>query len=200
MSISADLIWDVVFLLLGLLLIAYALVRPPRWDPVNIARGEFTFRVPSAVFLIVLGVLVASVGIFFRYQRYDARLADTLEQVNANKQVIESLNRRVQEMRDDLLRFRSYELFVELTFPETVEASGMSLQGLVRKPGSPAPSVREVQLISAREKLLMIRIENLNAGDKVTFAAVEPRRSRTWMSTADYEVPAVAKLDMRNAR
>jgi hypothetical protein len=188
-----DSLYDAAFFVFGLLLVAFVLVRQPKWDPVNFTRGSFVLRVPSAVFLVCLGIAVAAVGAYFRYERIqDARL-QTSENLKRSAAEVAFLQRQLEEHRQELLRFRMYELGVELSFPTNVAGKKLLFQGLVRKPGDPVPKLREVDVVETRQNVVTLKIAGLNAGDRVGFI-VEDGTVR-WRSEP-FEVPATARLSM----
>jgi hypothetical protein len=202
-----DIAFDAAFFLVGMALAAFVLWRQPKWDPVNVSRSNFTLRVPSAVLLVMLGFAVASIGAWFRYERFaDARtnLASRLQSAEADR---ERLKADAAEARADLQRSRAFDLVVELTIPEAVSRklnsldsrtrSQVTLQGLVRKPGDPAPRIREVFIGETNPGVVTVRIGDLNAGDRVSFAVQDgPDR---WVSDT-FAVPATTRMEMKKAQ
>lgn len=189
--------YDFIFLGLGIVILVFALIwsrRPPR-PPVEIAVGKLglSLKADTVPFLILLGVIVAGVGVFFRYKGYESRL--TALQTDG-----QGMGRQITELRDELQRFKDYEMSIALAFPGPVNMNTLQVQPYIKKPGS-----QSAKLVTNAEKeatdlpnVVSMRLGNLNPGDRVFFKAFEGENKR-WKSTSEIEVP-VARLEMKEDR
>lgn len=192
-----DSFYDAAFFVVGVLLVAFVLWRQPKWDPVNIDRSNFKLRVPSVVFLVLIGVAVASVTVYFRHERFEEAKRRTAEELTSTRARVKLLEDQVEEHERRYRRLSTLELVVELKFPPDVPTSKLVFQGLVRSPGEPAPDIRQVDLVSSDQGVVKLRVSGLSPGDQVGFAA---RRGQELWSSEQFEVPAIGRLDMRKVQ
>jgi hypothetical protein len=201
-----DIVFDVAFFVAGVALAAFVLWWQPKWDPVNVTRNNFTLRVPSVVLLVLFGFAIASIGAWFRYQRFIEARTDLSNQARIAEadRDREKFKADMAEQIADVMRSRAFELVVELSMPENVSRKlsspdkrirdQVTLQGLVRKPADPIPKIREVSVGEISHNIVSVRIGDLTAGDRVNFA-VQDGADR-WVSEI-FAVPTTPRLEMR---
>jgi hypothetical protein len=187
---------DYVFLLAGLTLVAWVLVRPPRWEPVNVQRGDLVLKVPAAAFLVVAGLAMASVGVFFRYRNYEGMISSEVEATRAALQKAEATKLMVEDLHGEIERLRAHDVYVDLQFLETLPPGEITFQGLVSPPGElGAPQVRPADIIERRagNKVVTVRLAGLHKGDRVAFGAI--MGGLRWKSPM-FDVPGKASVSM----
>jgi len=187
---------DYVFLLAGLALIGWVLVRPPRWESVNVQRKELVLRIPSAAFLIVAGLGMASVGVFFRYRNYEGSLSKEVEATRQAEQKAEATRIMVDSLREEMQRLRAHDLYVDLQFAERLPEGDTTFVGLVSPPGEfGAPQERRADIVDRQpgNRVVTVRLAGLHKGDRVAFGAIN--KDVRWRSPA-FDVPGKANVRM----
>jgi hypothetical protein len=186
-----DRILDLVFLILGVLIMAVALafarrfeMKPIKFSIEKVGNFEMTF-VP---FLLLIGVMIAGVGQFFRYRNYEERVSHLAD-----------LNTQYEQTRNELERFKSYEMITRLVFHDPVDANNVKGELLYKRPSDADYHQSEIILwFSESPNELSANIPRVNPGDKffLIVKQVDPitKQTHTWKSTS-VEVP-VARLEM----
>lgn len=184
-------ILDLSFLILGVLVMAVALAFARRFEmkPIKIAiervgNIEMTF-VP---FLLLIGVMIAGVGQFFRYRNYEDKVAHLAD-----------LNTQYEQTRSELERFKSYEMMARLVFHDPVETKNLKATLLYKRWSDADYHQSEISLSPSESSTeLSADIPRVNPGDRffLIVTQVDPvtNLTRTWKSNS-VEVP-VARLDM----
>jgi len=182
---------DLIFLILGVLMMLFALAfgRRLQMEPISIAIEKVgSLQMQFVPFLVVIGVLIAGVGQFFRYRNYEDRVSHLAD-----------VNTQYEQTRSELERFKSYEMMARLVFPQAVEVKNLKAF-LVYKRWSDADFQQsETNLHSSdASNELSASIPRVNPGDKffLVVTQVDPitKQSHTWKSPP-VEVP-VARLEM----
>jgi hypothetical protein len=100
---------DYAFLVVGVLVIAFAVIwgRNADRSPVDLqlAKLGIVFKMDVMPFLVIIGLVFASVSVFFRYQDYNGKL--------------EKANKDLEDKNYLLRQYQQFEMRVELLFPDS---------------------------------------------------------------------------------
>jgi hypothetical protein len=178
---------DWVFLSIGVAFIVAALIFGPRWqtvNPVDFTSEKFGIvKIPFAPFLVLVGVAFAGVGVLFRWEESHLGVAQQRE-----------LQDKFNGLSQELERFKSYEMNVQLDFHESVDPSKLHTDLLILKPDKPSP--RQVEqgtlLTTPSSNVLLATVPGLGPGDTIYFRATErgSTHPRTW-SSEQLRIPVV---------
>jgi len=185
---------DIAYFIAGIALIVLSLAcaRYLRPSPMEVASKTLgSLKIDLVALLVVAGVAMTSVGVFFRWQDYETKLQSLGQSQSSMRGEIDALARQID-------RFRSYDVNVALQFKESIELRSLKVQTLVKRPGgdwaladgiSPSASMEANNLVS-------VKLRGLNPGDFVRFRVEQGKRA--WRSRV-IEVP-VFTLDMDEVR
>jgi len=182
---------DLIFLILGVLVMFFALAfgRQLQMQPISIAVEKIgSLQMQFVPFLVVIGVLIAGVGQFFRYRNYEEKVSH-----------LSDVNTQYEQTRAELERFRSYEMMARLVFHDGVDAKNLRADLLYKRLSDADFHQSEIILAqsdSANE--LTASIPRVTPGDKFFLIVTEmdptTRQTHKWRSSS-VEVP-VARLEM----
>lgn len=186
----------IVLPLLGIGLIVFALVRGRRLGqrPVEISAAKLGLSLKSdtLTLLIILGCILACVGVFVWSRGYEAHvkgLKDKLQTVEAEK----------NNLYDVLDRLRVYAMRFNLVFPheDTVNVKEFEVQVYKVKQGEVEPKLYTPKPLVGLMDDIWVNIDNLIPGDKLRIVAYEGG-DKSWESS-DIEIPK-SQIHMRRIR
>jgi hypothetical protein len=185
-------ILDIVFLILGVLIILFALAfgRKLQMDPISITIEKVgSLQMQFVPFLVVVGILFAGVGQFFRYKNYEESVSHLSE-----------INRDYEHTRSELERFKTYEMMVQLVFHEPVDPKNLKAALAYKRLSDADFHQSNISLSpTASPSELTADIPRVYPGDKFFLVVdeVDPKTNKpghAWRSPS-VEVP-VARLEM----
>jgi hypothetical protein len=182
---------DWVFLAVGVALILVALIFGPRWgaiNPVDFSSEKLgTIKIAFAPLLVLVGVLFASVGVYFRWQQDQSVFGQQNE-----------LQRKLDSLKEEYDNLRSYQMSVRLDFHETVDPMKLHTDMLVLKAGGAAPRAIDQGILEATRSsnVLGATVSGLAAGDTIYFHCTQKGSNppRSWLSD-EIHIPE-AQLNM----
>jgi hypothetical protein len=182
---------DLIFLILGVLVMVVALAFARRFEmkPIKISIEKVgSLEMTFVPFLLLIGVMIAGVGQFFRYRNYEERVSHLAD-----------LNTQYEQTRTELERFKSYEMMARLVFHDPVDAKNVKADLLYKRWSDPDYHQSDISLgLSESPNELSANIPRVNPGDKffLIVTQVDPttKQTHTWKSSS-VEVP-VARLEM----
>ena len=186
----------IVLPLLGIGLIIFALFRGRSLGqrPVEIALTKLGLNLKSdtLTLLIILGCVLACIGVFFWYRGYETQVADL-------KIELEQAKTRINTIDDVLKSFKVYAMRFHLIFPEidTIDAREIKVQAYISKQGDPPPKLYDTETLVGFSNDIWVKIDNLNPGDKLCIVAYEGE-DKSWQS-AEIEIPK-AHIQMRRVK
>jgi|GEM_PF-6554874 len=184
-------ILDLIFLILGVLVMVVALAFARRFEmkPIKMSIEKVgSFEMTFVPFLLLIGVMIAGVGQFFRYRNYEEKVSHLAD-----------LNSQYEQTRTELERFKSYEMMARLVFHDAVEPKNLKADLLYKRWSDPDYHQSEISLgLSESPNELSANIPRVNPGDRffLIVTQVDPATKQThiWKSSS-VEVP-VARLEM----
>ncbi len=185
MSSVAQTIADIAFFIVGVAIIFVALFRPGtfRRGPIEYSNEKLgSVKLDFVAFLVIAGMVMAGVGAYFRWKGYQGQL----EALGASQS---EMTAKIESLEAQIERFKSYDVNVALSFPETIDSKGIRITPLVKKPGNPNWAIGEVingVSTSEADNLLSVQMHNLNPGDYLKFRVEQG--DRAWKSP-QIEVP-----------
>lgn len=181
---------DWVFLAIGVCLVVLALMFGRRWQAfssVDFSSEKYgTMKVPFAPLLILVGVAFAGVGVYFRWQ-----------EKQSGRDELQKLQVQVENLSQELEKFKNYEMHVELDFHDSVDPAKLQTELFLAKPGAAPRSIYEGTLQSTPDRnILYATVSSLGPGDTFYFRTTDSASTppRIWQS-AKLVVPE-AQLDM----
>lgn len=182
---------DWALLLVGVFLIATALVFGPRWQnvkPIDLASEKFgTLKLPFVPLVALTGVAFVAVGVYFRWQAGQSGAAEQHQ-----------LQIKLQDLTQEFERFKNYEMKVQLDFHTSVDPVHLTANLFVLKPGDPSPrSSNQVLNPTSASNILSATVPSLGPGDTIYFVASESGPAdhpRIWES--EKLVIPIAQLNM----
>ncbi|HEX8567505.1 MAG TPA: hypothetical protein VF648_17840 [Pyrinomonadaceae bacterium] len=123
---------DTILLFAGLFVIALAIFLSQRLgrSPVsfNFSKLGMDFRADRLTFVLIVGLLLISVGVFFRYRDYEKTYQDYEKKLQKNQSELQELNYKFTETKETLSRIENtinktsgYNLDIEVVFPNEVK-------------------------------------------------------------------------------
>src|SRR5205085_8940278 len=106
---------EIVFLLLGIAIIAIALFGS-KWiknSQIEFGNKAVTFKADTIVLLILLGTIMTFVGIYFRIKNYD----DELQSSQKKEALVSSRN---DVLNAELDKLKQYSIRIIAVFPDTI--------------------------------------------------------------------------------
>lgn len=184
----------VVFPLVGIALIVFALGWGSRLGrrPVELSldRLGLNFKADILTFLVLLGFVLAGVGVFFGYQGYESRLL-------ALQRQLEEMQTRMKTMDEALQSFKVYDMRLNLIFPDEVDARNAKVQVYVSKQGKGPPQLSVPETDVGFSNDLWVKLDSLNRGDRLRIVAYEGAE-KAWESS-DIEIPKT-QVQMRRVK
>jgi hypothetical protein len=184
----SDVLADVAFFLLGVGIILYALFRATtkQHTPIDLTIGKLgAVKMDFVAFLVCVGIVLAGVGVFFRYRGYESRLRE----LESSKAASET---RFKELQFQIDRFKNYNLNVALSFRESVSHEGLKISQLVKPPGEKVFQLSDQIVVPTNSEeannVVSITVGHLNKGDRLKFKVT--MADKTWVSE-EMEVPVV---------
>jgi len=182
---------DIVLFFAGLIVIALAFVLSQRLGnkPVQFGFDKLglDLKADRLTFVLVVGLVLIGVGVFFRYQNYEAKLHNLDLQVEAFKS---EHNKNLESLREELRQFKVYDLGLNIVFPnvpgEDVEKS-FEIQIFTKKQNE-AFALRDYKPITNFGETF-VNLSNLNRGERVRIVALDKRNKTKWESNSDILVP-----------
>lgn len=174
---------DVVFLAVGVVIILFVLVRGRQLGRAPVELGlqklGINFKADRLTLFFLVGVLMAGVAVFFRYQSYDS-------QAKEMRGKLETMNSRLAILTDELQGFKVYDVRLNVAFPDDVDPRKLNIGVHTKK------QTEDVfKLTDTRAETdfggTWVKLSNLQRGDRVKVVAVEPDGT-TWESQ-DIEIP-----------
>ena len=192
---------DVILLFSGLAVIALALFLSRRLGNRPIEFG-FTklgldLKGDRLTFVLLVGLVLIGVGVFFRYQNYESELRKLQLQVEAFKPVQEEYNKNVQSLNEQLKQFKVYDLYLKIAFPgiQGAEVEKYFKIDVYTKSENDVFQLSNFKPITSFGETY-VKLTNLNRGQKVRISARDTRNDTTWESVSDILIPE-AQIEMR---
>lgn len=182
---------DWVFLVIGVAFILTVLIFGSRWgtiNPVDFSSEKLgTVKIPFAPLLVLVGVVFAGVGVYFRWQQGQLVSAQQNE-----------LQRKFDNLKEEYDNLRSYQMSVRLDFHETIDPMKLHTDLLVLKAGEAAPRAIDEGILGTTKSsnVLAATVSGLAPGDTIYFHCTEKGSSppRSWLSE-EIHIPE-AQLNM----
>ncbi len=143
-------------------------------------------RIPFVALVVMVGVVFAGVGVYFRWQ----------EQQSGHDE-LQKLQVKFDNLSQELEKFKNYEMHVELDFHDSVDPAKLKTEMVLAKPGGSPHSLYQGELQGMPGKnILFATVSGLGPGDTLYFRTTESGSTppRIWES-AKLVVPQ-AQLDM----
>lgn len=192
-SLTYSMFWaDTVLLFAGLVVIASALLLAQRLGnkPVQfgVTKLGLDLKADRLTFVLVVGLMLIGVGIFFRYQNYEALLKTLQVQVDAAKAAQTEHDKSLRELRN---QFMVYDLGLNIVFPNV---SGDDVEQYFEievhtKNESAGPFELSAYKPTTTFGRTYVNLNNLNRGAQVRIYAKDKRDNTKWTSTYDILIP-----------
>jgi len=185
---------DLLLLFAGLSVIVAALLSSQRLGnrPVHFGftRLGVDLKADRLTFVLMVGLMLIAVGVFFRYRNYEAELNKLQVQVEGFKPIQEEYNRNLDSLRIELRQFKVYDLGLKIVFPDV--------------PGQEVEKYFEIQVLTQKQPEAFtlsnykpvtnfgdtyVNLNNLSRGERVKIIAVDKRNSTKWESVNDILIP-----------
>jgi len=183
----------VILPLVGIALIVFALIWGRRLGKrpfeIGLAKLGINLKADTMTLLILLGFLMACVGVFFQYRGYETKVTDL-------KGLLNEAQTKIEE-RDKILKsFQVYSMRFHLLFPETdtIDAPKIEVQAYIEEPGQVGRQLRPCEKCDVVSNDVWVNVDDLRSGDKLRIVAYEGDE-KSWMSN-DVEIPKT-RLQMR---
>ena len=151
--------------------------------PVEIAVSKLglNLKTDTLTILILLGAVMASIGVFFIFQGYEKQIEET------NRQLIEK-DSEIKHLSKSLDKFKVYSMPFHLIFKSTnsVDTEKFRVQVFNWKQGKGEPQITSPPAIPGLNEL-WVTVENLNPGDQIRIIAYEDE-NKSWQS-GKIEIP-----------
>jgi hypothetical protein len=171
MNIYQIILLYIVLPLVGIGLILFSAIWGKRLveRPVEIAVSKLglSLKTDTLTMLIVLGSVMACMGVFFIYQGYEKQIEES------NKQLIEK-DSEIKSLNQSLYKFKVYSMRFHLTFESrnNIDTQNFTVQVYNWKQGKGSPQITSPPTISGLNEL-WVTIDNLNPGDEIRIIAYE---------------------------
>lgn len=199
-SLTYSMFWaDTVLLFAGLLVIALALLLAQRLGnrPVQFGFSKLglDLKADRLTFVLVVGLILIGVGIFFRYQNYEALLKTLQVQVETSKAAQAKHDESLTELRN---KFMVYDLGLNIVFPnvpgDDVETS-FEIEVHTRRDVAETFQLSNYKPVTTYGKT-SVYLNNLNRGAQVRIHAKDKRDNTKWTSVYDIMIPET-EIQMR---
>ena len=186
---------DTILLFAGLLVIAIALILNRRFGNRPVQFG-FTklgldLKADRLTFILVVGLVLIGVGVFFRYRNYELALETLKLQVQDANALQTQQKKDLESLKDELGQFKVYDLGLDIVFPNV--------------PGDQVEQFFEIQVWLQKSKdrpfeltdfkpftdfgRTYVKLRNLNRGEVVKIVAKDKRDNTEWHSVNDILIP-----------
>jgi len=181
---------DWVLLFFGLGAITVALLFGSRWNirPIELNSEKFgTLKLPFASFVTLVGIALVAVGVYFRWQE---------TQIGAVEH--QKLETKLEELTQELERFKNYEMRVQLDFHTSVDPAKLHTDLLILKPGDPSPRLVDQGVLrnTQASNILSATVPSLGPGDTIYFVAHESGFGHPRIWESEKLVIPIAQLNM----
>ncbi len=196
MKIYQIILLYVVLPLMGIGLIVFAVTWGKRLvqRPVEITVSKLglNLKTDTLVILILLGSVMASMGVYFIFQGYEKRIEETNKE--NNKQLIEKdteikiLSKSFDNLSKSFDKFKVYAMRFRLIFKSTnnIDTQKFKVQIYNWKQGKGEPQITSPATIPGVNEL-WVSVGNLNAGDELRIIVYEDENKK-WQS-GKIEIP-----------
>ena len=151
--------------------------------PVEIAVSKLglNLKTDTLTILILLGSIMASIGVFFIFRGYEKQIEET------NKQLIEK-DSEIKILSKSLDKFKVYAIRFHLIFKSTnnIDTQKFKVQVFNWKQGKGRPQITSPDAIPGLNEL-WVTIDNLNPGDEIRIIVYEDE-NKSWQS-GKIEIP-----------
>jgi hypothetical protein len=186
-------IQDVVFLAVGVVIILFVLVRGQQLGraPVELALQKLGVNIKAdrLTLFFLLGVLLAGVAVFFRYQSYES-------QVKEMRGTLEAMKSRLTLLTDELHSFKGYDVRLNVAFPDDVDPRKLRIGVHTKKQTEDVFTLTDTRAETDFGGT-WVKLSNLQRGDRIKVVAVDPDGT-TWESP-DIEIPKTSVRMTRRA-
>lgn len=185
MKIYQIILLYIVLPLMGIGLIVFTVTWGKRLvqRPVEIAVSKLglNLKTNTLTILILLGSIMASIGVFFIFRGYEKQIEET------NKQLIEK-DSEIKILSKFLDKFKVYAMRFHLIFKSTnnIDTQEFKVQVFNWKQGKGAPQITSPDAIPGLNEL-WVTIDNLNPGDEIRIIVYEDE-NKSWKS-GKIEIP-----------
>ena len=185
---------DVVLLFAGLGLIALALLLSQRLGKreviIKLDKLGVDFKADRLTFVLLIGLMLIAVGVFFRYRNYETDVNDLQLQVQGLRSGQEESKKILDALRDELREFKAYDLGLNIAFPSV---AGDDVEKYFKtevwiKKGNDPFALSDYKPVTANGQTF-VRLSNLNQGQKIMIVARDTRDNTRWQSTNDIVIP-----------
>jgi len=195
---------DIILLFSGLAVIAMGLFLSQRLGNKNIELGfdklGLDLKGDRLTFILMIGLVLIGVGVFFRYQNYENELNKLKIQVEGFKPVQEQYNKNLEALNDQLKQFKVYDLYLKISFPDVqgAEIEKYFKIDVYTKTGDDVFQLSNFKPITSFGETY-VKLTNLNRGQRVRISARDTRNDTTWESVSDILIPE-AEIQMRKSQ
>lgn len=179
---------DTILLFAGLFVIVLALILSQRFGnrPVEFAFDKLglDLKADRLTFVLLLGLMMIGVGVFFRYQNYEAALKKLQFQVQGFEPVQQEYNKTLESLRAELQNFKVYDLSLEIDFPNTpgeVIKKHFAIEVYTKRQSDQTFELRSFKPSTDFDKTY-VSLNNLYRGEKVRIIAKDNRDNTEWRS------------------
>lgn len=179
---------DTILLFAGLIVIALALILSQRLGnrPVELgfAKLGLDLKADRLTFVLIVGLIMIGVGVFFRYQNYEGELKKLQVQVQGFEPVQQEYNRNLESLRAELQNFKVYDLSLEIDFPnipgEDIKQY-FAIEVYTKRQSDKAFELRSFKPSTDFDKTY-VSLNNLYRGERVRIVAKDNRDNTEWRS------------------
>lgn len=179
---------DTILLFAGLFIIALALMLSQRLGnkPVEFGFDKLglDLKADRLTFVLVVGLMMIGVGVFFRYRNYEAELKKFQMQVQGFEPVQQEYNRNLEALRGELQNFKVYDLSLEIDFPqirgEDIKKH-FAIEVYTKRQNDKAFELRSFKPSTDFDKTY-VNLNNLYRGERVRIVAKDNRNNTEWLS------------------
>ena len=195
-SSSYSMFWsDTLLLFAGLTTIALALILSQRLGnkPVQFGLSKLglDLKADRLTFVLVVGLMLIGVGVFFRYQDYEAKLEELRLKVENSKSLQEKNTDNLEMLKGELRHFKVYDLGLNIVFPnvpgEAVEKDFV-IAVYTKKQDDEVYKRSDDEPRTDFGKT-SVKLNNLSRGEKVKIVAVDRRDETKWESINEVVIP-----------
>lgn len=184
---------DTILLFSGLCVIALGLMLSQRLgnSPVQLGFEKLglDLKADRLTFVLIIGVTLIAVGVYFRYRDYEKELAKLNDQVSGFALVQKQHNENFDMLKRELQSFKVYDLSLRIDFPEGMSGDNFELGVWTKKPGSPTFELSSFKPVFDFENTYGVRLTNLDQGERIKISGRSKLDGSEWDSVSDIEIP-----------
>ena len=183
---------DTILLFAGLSVIALGLMLSQRLgnSPVQLGFEKLglDLKADRLTFVLIVGVTLIAVGVYFRYRDYENQVTKLNDQVSGFALVQRQHNESFEMLKRELQSFKVYDLSLKIDFPEGVAREDIELEVWTKKLGADAYELTSYKPVTNFEDTY-VKLTNLDQGEKIRIIGTNKRDGSGWKSVSDIEIP-----------